>query len=216
LRHQADSLQSCGIRDIRIVTGYGAKGLQLDGLKVIHNPDFASTGAAYSILSALDKVDGDCLVLYSDIIFDRQILQQLLTSPYEATIVIDRAYQTLPFRDKKLDLVTAQDASSNSKVRDMRLNTYKPVQKIGCEIDPQKANYEFAGMALFRSKALKALRDAWKESPMDSKADFNELIQHMIDKQYPVYGFEISHGWSEIHSMEDYRRVCTFYESPVH
>jgi NDP-sugar pyrophosphorylase family protein len=43
--------------------------------------------------------------------------------------------------------------------------------------------------------------------PQADKADFNDLIQFILDRGFPVHGMEIEHGWSEIHSQEDWQRV---------
>ncbi|MBI2095997.1 MAG: isocitrate lyase/phosphoenolpyruvate mutase family protein, partial [Candidatus Omnitrophica bacterium] len=109
LDRQADSLRSFGIREIFVVGGYSADRIKSEGVKILRNPRYADTGSAYSLMLAGDHFKKECLVAYSDILFNRLIVDQLLKSPYDVTVVIDRAYQTLPFRDKKLDLVIAED-----------------------------------------------------------------------------------------------------------
>ncbi len=221
--HQADILRSCGVKDICVVGGYRADKIQLDGAAVIRNPDFASTGIAHSLMAARDFFKNRCVVVYSDIIFDRKIPEQLLTSPYPITLVIDRAYQTLPFREKKLDLAVVEDSVKEVNGRSLRLNTLKRVRKVGRRIDKKEAAHEFIGMAFFQKEGLKRLNEAWAEAlekfegksfyeaPSVEKADFNDLIQYLIDSGNEVYGMEIEHGWSEIHSLEDYERVSAHF-----
>ncbi|MBI4353557.1 MAG: hypothetical protein HY593_06515, partial [Candidatus Omnitrophica bacterium] len=45
------------------------------------------------------------------------------------------------------------------------------------------------------------------------KADLADLIQCVIDSGAPVHGMEIEHGWSEIHSLDDYERVKAHFEA---
>lgn len=220
LDRQTDALRSCGVNDIVVIGGHLSEKIKADGVTLLRNPDYASSGTAHSILCARDHLASDCVVVYSDIIFDRAILEQLVESPHQVTLVIDRAYRTLPPRDKKLDLVIAGDSAGTSGgARRLDVNLFKRIQKIGRGIDREKANYEFIGLAFFRGEGLKELKAAWEEalvkfkgrafyeSPSAERADLNDLIQYLIEGGQAVYGLEIEHGWSEIHSLEDVRRV---------
>jgi len=220
---QIDILRSCGVQEIFVVGGYASEKIHVDGASLVFNPRYADTGNVQSIWAAKDHLESKCLMVYSDIIFDRQIPEQLLTSPHPLTLVIDRAYRTLPFREKRLDLVIAEDAVKSNGVRRLDLNIFKRVRRIGGRIDKMEANYEFIGMAFFREEGMEKLNKLWQEAlvrfkgkpfyeaPSIEKADFNDLIQYLIDQGTPVHGLEIEHGWSEIHSSEDYKRVCSHF-----
>lgn len=212
LEHQADILRSCGVSDILVVGGVFSEKIKADGVKIFSGSLSKGSGSAASILAAKDHFKDKCLVAYSDILYDRGIVEQLLKSPHPITLVIDRAYQTLPFRDKKLDLVVIDESHQNNGTRRLALDQFKTVRQIGQDIDKKKANYEFIGMAYFKDGGLKTLREAFDGMPGAETSDFNELIQHLIDRGHPVYGLEIEHGWSEIHSLEDLERVRTHFE----
>ena len=198
-----------------IVRGYQADKIKIDAVNILYNPDYKIKNNAHSLMLARDRLKSKCVMVYSDILFDRQILERLLDSPHPITMVIDRAYQSLPFREKNLDLVVAEDSAKNGDGRNLQWNTFKPIARIGKRIDKQKANYEFIGMAFFREEGLKALIQAWDraqlqskgrpfhEAPSIDKADFTDLIQCLVDQGYPVFGLEIKQGWSELHSLED-------------
>ncbi len=219
---QMDSLRSCGVQDILVMGGYSSEKIKLDGAKLLNNPDYEKNGVAHTLMLAKDWIKTKCLMLYSDIIFDRNILERLLKSPHEITLVIDRAYRTLPPRDKRLDLVIAQEPS-NGNGRKLGQDFFRSIQKIGRKLEKQNANYEFIGMAFFQEKGLRLLFHAWKEalkkfqgkrfyeSESVEKADFNDLIQYLIEQGHTVHGLEIEHGWSEIHSLEDYQRVNSYF-----
>lgn len=220
---QMDSLRSCGVQDILVVGGYASDKIRFERAKLMRNPDYEKTGTAYTLMLAKDWAKTKCLMLYSDIIFDRNILQRLLESPHDITLVIDRAYRTLPLRDKRLDLVVAGESASAGNARKLGQDSFRSIQKIGRKLEKQNANYEFIGMAFFREKGLEFLRQAWQnalekfrgkrfyESDSVEKADLNDLLQYLIDLGHPVHGLEIEHGWSEIHSLEDYERVNSYF-----
>jgi phosphoenolpyruvate phosphomutase len=227
LEHQMDNLRSCGVRDILVVGGVTSDKIAPDGAQLMRNADSEKSGVAYTWMLARDWVKTKCVMLYSDIIFDRNILERLLESPHEITLVIDRAYRTLPPRDKRLDLVIAPEQVSKGDVRKLGQDYFRLIQKIGCELEKQNANYEFIGMAFFREKGLEFFAQAWDEalkkfqgkrfyeSESVEKADFNDVIQFLIDRRYPVHGLEIEHGWSEIHSLEDYERVDSYFRETL-
>lgn len=226
--HQMDNLRSCGIQDILVVGGYASEKIKLEGAKLLRNPDYQNYGVAHTLMLAQDWVRTKCLMLYSDIIFDRNILERLLESPHEITLVIDRAYQTLPYRDKRLDRVIAQEPVSSGNARKLGQDSFRLIQKVGRKLEKQNANYEFIGMAFFREKGFRLLGQAWKqalekfkgqrfyESKSVEKADVNDLMQYLIDQGQPVHGLEIEHGWSEIHSLEDYERVNSYFCEHTH
>ena len=219
---QMDTLRSCGISDILVVGGYLSSSIHLDGAALLHNPEYATTGVVHTLFAARTALKNRFVLSYSDIIFDRQIVERLILSPHDITLVIDRAYRTLPPRDKKLDLVVAPELDASSRL--LGHQNFKPIQKIGRSLDPKKANYEFIGMAFVREDGWEAMTRAWEkaladfsgrpfyEAPSAEKADLNDLIQYLIDQDQPVHGLEIEHGWSEIHSREDYERVDAHFK----
>ena len=38
---------------------------------------------------------------------------------------------------------------------------------------------------------------------------FSDLLQEIINSDFPVYGMEANSGWLEIHSFEDYKMACS-------
>ena len=219
---QMDSLRSCGVKDIAIVGGYASEKIILDGVTLLNNASYEKTGVIHTLMIAKDRIKSKSIVLYSDIIFDRFILERLLESPYDVTLVIDRGYRTLPPRDKRLDLVIAED-SREATTRQLGQANFRRVQKIGRKLEKQNANYEFIGMAFFSVRGFEWMKNAWQEAAKKfkdkpfyeseslAKADFNDLIQFLMDQGHPVHGLEIEHGWSEIHSVEDYERVSRYF-----
>ncbi len=221
---QLDTLRSCGVNDICIVGGFEREKLKADGAHILYNPDYGKTSNAYSFMFAREQFKNKLLMVYSDIVFDRKIVEQLLESPHPVTLVIDRAYQTMPFRDKRLDLVIAEDSHEKVNGRVLTTNPFKNVKKVSREILKKEATHEFIGIALFQGEGVSKLVHLWEEglalykrkkfySASDIyQADFTDLVQYLIDQGLEVHGMEIEHGWSEIHSAEDLGRIRGFFD----
>ncbi len=224
LERQMDLLSSAGVGEVFVVGGHLHDRIQASGAQVLYNPGYQQCQCAGSILFARDRMKENTLILYSDILFDRRILTLLLQSPHPVTLVIDRAYRSLPSRQKPLDLVFA-DSSSRGDARRLDLDVFKPIRDIGKNIRLGEPTHEFIGMALLRGQGVRELGRAWDEAltrfsgrpfyeaPAPEKADFTDLARFLLDRGCPVYGMEIEQGWSEIHSLEDYLRIQSHYTS---
>lgn len=226
LDRQVDLLRSVGIEEVTVIGGYLYDKIKAESVTVLYNPDYERSGCAQSILHARDRLKRDALVIYSDILFDRQILERLLRSPHEITLVIDRAYRTLPARDKPLDLVWVEGSPSGTPAsRDLRLSGLQKIRFIGKQVPREKAGHEFIGIAYFQGEGLVKLKESWDralrafqdrpfyEAPTVEKADLTDLILYLLDQGVPIFGMEIDRGWSEIHSLDDYRRVLSHFQA---
>jgi len=97
LERSLDNLCNYGLTDIIIVTGYRHTMIE-DFVRntypevpvtFVHNPHFESTNNIYSLWLTKQLVAGDeLLLLDSDILFDKHILGQLLTSPHDNSIAM--------------------------------------------------------------------------------------------------------------------------------
>jgi phosphoenolpyruvate phosphomutase len=214
LERQTLALRSSGINEIFVVGGRLSGKIKVDGFKLLVNPRPDETGSAFSFMQAAPHFKKRCVLAYSDILYDRRIVERLLDSPYAVTVVIDRAYTSLPPRQKKLDLVSAEDVVKPGGSRSLSSNEFRTISAIGGAVDAGKANAEFIGLAYFQDKGLEWLKTAWTgtEGSLD-KADLVDVLQHLIVSGKPVHAVTIEHGWSEIHSADDLRRVRDHYES---
>lgn len=227
LERQMDALQSAGISDVTVIGGHLHDRIHAEGAQLLFNPDYGRYHCAQSILFARQYLEGKTLVVYSDILFDRQIPEHLLRSPHAITLVIDRSYQTLPSRQKALDLVCVEETTWDPTCRRLEMNTLRPIRAIGKRLGGLKPTHEFIGMAFLRERGTRELQHAWDEavetfrnspfyeaaSPLE--ADFTDLLRYLLDRGFPLFGMEIDHGWSEIHSKDDYQRVCAHFQKPA-
>ncbi|MCP3917706.1 MAG: phosphocholine cytidylyltransferase family protein [bacterium] len=87
-------LRDAGIERIIIVTGhesahYEALARRYGGLvELVHNELYASSGSMYSLWLARDAVDGDFLLLESDLVYERRALEFLRAFPHRDAILV--------------------------------------------------------------------------------------------------------------------------------
>ena len=89
LERQISLLKSHGINDITVVTGYKKEKFTIGDLEYIFNPKYSETEQLTSMMTARRKISGDVLIIFGDIIFDDQILEQILSSNDDIVVAID-------------------------------------------------------------------------------------------------------------------------------
>lgn len=107
IQNQIRILIECGITDIVITTGPFKELLEyhvctsFPNLKIsfINNPQYEETNYIYSIFIAKDFLKDDLLMIHGDLIFERQVLELLLSQQKSSVVVCENI--ALPEKDFK-------------------------------------------------------------------------------------------------------------------
>jgi 2-aminoethylphosphonate-pyruvate transaminase len=84
-----ERLRSVGITEVVVVTGHLASFYQeLEGVRLVHNADYASTGSLQSLAAAREHLTGDFLLLESDLIYERRALEVLLQLSHPDAVLL--------------------------------------------------------------------------------------------------------------------------------
>ena len=89
LERQISLLRKHKVNEIFVVTGYKKEKYVLKDVEYFFNPKYSETEQLTSMMTARRKIVGDVLIIFGDIIFDSDILQQVLSSNDDITIPID-------------------------------------------------------------------------------------------------------------------------------
>jgi phosphoenolpyruvate phosphomutase len=221
LDRQVELLHSCGIRDIAVVRGYKKESIHVPGLTYFDNDQFETTGEAASLFAASEFLLDRVVILYGDILFERQVLEKLLESPAPVSAVVDRSWvdhRGTGAAPNPPDLVRLANPSP-VHIRQMRLEGAGMLRAIGRRLAAREADAEFVGMVMFAPQAtetLLALRGRladwpagrpFREAPSPAKAALTDLLAELIAGGEEVAAIEIYKGWMEVDSFEDYRRM---------
>ena len=103
LERQLATLRGAGIEDITVVTGHGAAAIRFEGIHLRHNPDFATTNMVHSLFCAADRLVGDVVIAYGDILYEPRVLEALAAAPVSEVAVVGdtdwRVYYRARFGD---------------------------------------------------------------------------------------------------------------------
>ena len=224
LQRQTESLALAGVRDVTVVTGYRRDEVTSAGVKIVANDAWATTGEAASLM-CVPETDGATrdvrtLVIYGDVLFDADLVQKLMRSDEEIVIVADRSHaQQTNVDGKHRDLVCLAAAPAPGR-RFLGSGVPRDVSTIGKAMPLHRADGEFAGLTLFSADAWRETRARFAnrltecpdapvhESPTAARASVTDLLQTCIEAGRRVVALEVTSGWLEIHSFDDYQHAC--------
>ena len=216
LEMQLNIYRELGINEISIVRGYKKEKINYKGLNYYDNTDFKNNNVLNSLFYADEKISGNVIVSYSDILFDSHVVKRLLESHADISIVVDidwRGYY-VDRKDHPIEEAEKVIFDANNKVI-----------KIGKVLTNQDDVYgEFIGMMklsprgaeiikLHFSRAKKIFWDQpFQRSKTFQKAYITDLIQDMVDLGVNVHCVIIEKGWKEIDTVEDYEKALVEFK----
>jgi phosphoenolpyruvate phosphomutase len=222
LERQVAALNDCNIKDIALVRGYRKDAITFPNIRYYDNDRYEETGELYSLMCAERELEGRCLMLYGDIIFDTVLLEKLLKSPADITLVVDLAW---PERDRqrtfrppsKPDLVILNQPPG-ATYRYVPPDDPDHVLRVGHDLPEDQAHAEFVGLAMFSENGTAAFKKAYHaarehshgtfhEAPRFLNASFTDMVQELIDQGHEVRCIPTYKGWMDVDSFEDYQKA---------
>lgn len=215
LERQLENIRKIGFRNITVVRGYKGEMIDYENIEYLENSDFENKHSLYSLMCARKKMQKGFILLYSDILFNEEILRSLIQSEGDIVLLVDNSYSYHKHDiDKKLDLVVSKTKQSSSH-RTLQPTKMIEITKIGKKIDKDEADFEFVGIAYLTEKGAEILKkvydDCKKKEPTGKfheaisfdKAGVTDIIQETIDRGFTVNALQVYKGWIEIHNEKD-------------
>ena len=205
LDRQLEAAKKCGIKSVRIVTGFQSKkieekieqrnDLELD-IDIFYNPFYCTTNNLVSLWMARPAMDEDFIMLNGDDVFRPSILSRLKNSQDMLTVVVSRKAR-YDEDDAKLIITDGQ------------------IVRLGKDILPEKANAEWIGMCAIRGDVRQLFiqkMDALIRVPalLYGPPHYLSLFQALADDGVQLRTLEISaNAWAEIDYQMDLQFVRT-------
>jgi len=203
IQYQLDVLQSQQINSIAIVTGYLANMLQDFGLKTYFNDRYNDTNMVWSLFCASQEFKETLIVSYGDIVYSKKILKDLILSPYDISVVVDRKWETYwraRFNDPLEDAETLQCDQQG------RIVNIGQKPKTLDDIEGQ-----YIGLMKFSENGQKILKDTFKIAQKNGKignlpvekAYMTDILQSIINNGNDIWPVNIEGGWIEVDTVND-------------
>ena len=192
LERQIESLNSAGIKEIVIVTGYLSDEVEKfckgKNVKCLFNPFYEVSGIALTLWVVKDELKEDFILLYSDVLFDSKIVKGLIESKENICLAI-----------KKGEL-----REEAEKV----IETDGIVEGIS-KVDMGKKNAEYIGISKFSDKGKEKLVE---ELNLIAKKDLNisfiRVVDDIIKKGEKIGVYDIKDSrFTDIDFPEDLKKA---------
>ncbi len=204
---QLRALRASGITDISAVTGHKKEFFfDYPEIKTYFNADYQNNNILLSLMCARPELNSDVIVCYSDIIYRKAVVGDLLPLTSDFTVVAD-----LKWRESYVGR-TSHPESQAEKI----ITSHLAVAAIGKHLKPEESSAEFIGMfamsregceawkTVFDEVQLTRARGPFQQARAFRKAYVSDMIQELVDRKFFIKAHLISGGWMEIDTEEDY------------
>ncbi|MDP3265871.1 MAG: phosphocholine cytidylyltransferase family protein [Sulfuricurvum sp.] len=201
-----ETAKVCNIKNIAIVNGYKQEVLEEylkdQGCTFFTNTNFDKTNMVSTLFCAKEFMDDDLIISYADIIYKKEILQKLISSEEEFSVVVDKGWREL----WSLRMDNPLDDAETLKIKDgniielgKKANSYDEIEGQYIGLIKISKNTINKVIAYYDSLDKKQLYDAKDYDNMY----MTSLVQLIIDNLMNVKPVLINGGWIEIDSTED-------------
>jgi len=196
--------------EVIIVTGYKKDKIRFKNVKYFHNLKYDSTNMVETLFCAKTEMTEPIIISYGDIIFDEIILQKLIESEFDCSVVIDRnwkEYWELRFEEP------LSDAES------LRIDDDGYITDIGRKTDNIKnIQGQYIGLMKFQNNGLEFLKEFYQQAKENSGKEKNQLneelefkklymtdlLRGIINAGTKIKAILTHNGWLEIDTIHDY------------
>jgi|TARA_B100000315_G_scaffold259912_1_gene318045 choline kinase len=215
LQTQIDTFHLFGIFDITVVTGYQREKINLPGCKYYYNDNYSNNNILCSLFYAEKEMNDDVIITYSDIVFEKSIIEKLLTDNNDISIVVDIDWKKNYIDRKDHPIAEAENVVFNSD---------NELSKIGKTFsNTQEPDGEFIGMAKLTQRGTDIFKKFFWENknkfsgkPFQKASSFEnayltDMFQELVDNKIAVHCVTIEKSWKEIDTIEDYEKALAIH-----
>lgn len=199
---QVDEFNQVGIKDITVVRGFGKDQIHMNNIQTIDNDNYAKTKELYSLNLAIDKIKGETVISYGDIVYRMYILNDLLNDEHDISIIVDADFEFAEGREQDFVVTTKPYSKKNYE------ETVNFV-KMSSNLKKEEVNGEFIGLwkvnecgACVVKAALENLSQQPGFDQMTTTDLFNEIVKdHSISVKY------IKGSWIDVDTIVDLHKA---------
>jgi len=205
IEYQLDVLKKAGINEIYVITGPYSEKFNIKNVKYVKDKEYEKHDILGSLMEAKKIMNGDTLVLYSDIIFELKIIEKVMNSKEDISIAVDMDWEKNYERRTEHPKSEAENVEiNNNNIIRIKKNIENVNNNVG----------EFLGIIKFTNKGnelfvkkyeelVNTNTGLFQESSSILKAYVTDMIQELIDSNIKIKPILVSGKWCEIDTMQD-------------
>jgi phosphoenolpyruvate phosphomutase len=203
LRRLVQTLNESGLNDITVVRGYKKDVIDLPSIRYVDNDDFAETRSAASLACAADRITGECIVSYGDILFRPNVLNDLTERTEDVVLAVDAHRQESKI--EKAELVRCSKAYDGDYFDDETTTLVEFTDDSSPNI-----HGEFIGLLKLSEVGAKAMQAALSAMTSDGsikKALLSQVLDRMKTDGVEIAIHYISGPWLDVDNAFDLARA---------
>jgi phosphoenolpyruvate phosphomutase len=209
LQRLVDAFKREHVHQMCVVVGYKADAIRINGIELIHNPDYTRGGELTSLIRAREQVGEDTVITYGDLLFRQYILRDLLEMRGEIMAVVDSALPPELSGDYR-DLAWCSRPDEHALFHE-RVELLRVAQR--GDGNDRAPSGRWIGMLRVTGPGRQWLLESL--DALRAQADFNklgvpDLLNHMIESGRSVQVLYIHGHWLDVNRMEDLSRASDF------
>jgi|TARA_B100001750_G_C15501092_1_gene597236 choline kinase len=210
LSRQISILKKIGIEEVVVITGQYAEKFPSIDVNYVNDAKHNEHDILGSLLVAKDYIQGNIVITYSDILFDENVLRQIIQQKCDIGIAVDMDWKQA-YEERTLHPLT----EAENVLLDDNKNVLKTQKNIRSNTDMVG---EFLGIIKLSSHGAKILTDKFEYLLANhtgtfhnaislKKAYITDLIQELVNSKIVVTPILISGKWCEIDTIQDLERA---------
>jgi choline kinase len=208
---QTGTLRECGIDEIIAVKGYKQEKINFPGIKYYLNDNYQNNNILHSLFYAEEEMNDDLLISYSDIYYDKAVVERLLRSTADISIVVDIDWQGYYAGRTDHPIEEAENVifDANNNVIEIGKIVTRKNDVHGEFIGMMKCSRR--GAEILKKHFNRAKQLYWgkpfQRAKTFEKAYLTDMIQDMVELGVNINCVIIEKGWMEIDTIQDYEKV---------
>lgn len=205
ISHQVNELNKMGIKDICVIRGFEKEKVSLTNISTRDNTNYANTKALASLKLAVDKIVGDTIISYGDILYKSYVLHDLMNSDDDITITVDA--------DTGRVGVLKDFIIADKKYQETLLGKTAFLKGMGSDLPSKSTCGEFIGLMKVSNKGAKKVKEAIEVLEKDSNfndMDLTALFNYLIKKDKVSIKY-IKGSWLDIDTVIDLQSAGDLY-----
>jgi choline kinase len=209
IKRQIDFLSQIGINNIIIVVGHLSNSFKYKNIKYVENKVYRNTEQLYSFfLTKKYLTNEDTIILFSDIIYDFDILKKIVQTKNEnISIMIQKKWK------EKYKNRFDHPKSQADKVF---INEKGYVKKISKNLPEKHTNGEFLGILKIPKNSIKTIKiylDLLKKNENIKRYQFHNYLNFLIKNRVQIKSCNTIKKFMEIDTLNDYKIAKTLFEN---
>ncbi len=216
LDHQLEIMRDLGINDITIVKGYMADKINIPEVNYYTNYKFKETNMVESLFCAIEILEGPCIITYSDVIYEKALLETVLSSNKDIGVVVDDDFED--YWKARLGSEYLSDSESLVIENDIITDIGNPSPLL------EEINGRYVGIIKLSGTGSEIFKKTYLSysnsgelnklgNRVFNKWHMTDFLQSIIDKKMPVNPIMVSRGWLEFDTDDDYETYQKWAET---